>query len=438
VISAQGGGHGVPPLHVQSTIIFLHTRTDLNQIKQTRTATSSTFWLGAIIVATFLATLIKLYFAYFTAGSADVAGYVDYVANIHQHGVRAYYYNGPFNNTFNNPPFMIHALLALDWLARKTHLAFPFWLRLVSTLADVGTIAVMWRVAAKFMPRRTAALVVLLLALCPIAIVISGFHGSTASEMVFLIVLSIYLLEEKHRVGLAGAAFGLALNVKISPLMLALAIFLYLPAWRARAKFFAAAAAVFLLGSLPYLLMEPRIIAKAVLGYNSIYGNWGWTSLMSRWYPQAVQYVREPFEVTGIHATFATIAKWLMLALIIIASFLMNRLKQRPPLFLQGGFIITIFLVLTPGFGSQYLMWLLPWIVILGLGPAILYYAAGSIYVVVTYACFFAFASPLYCGGEVLFFPMIICWASVIVMLIFYVRAMVYPGAYWKQTNANS
>jgi len=410
----------------------------LERNNKTPIATSSTFWPGAVIVATVVATLIKLYFAYFTAGSADVVGYVDYVANIHQHGAKAYYYNGPFNNTFNNPPFMIHALLALDWLARKTHLAFPFWLRLVSTLADVGTIAVMWRVAANFMPRRTAALVVLLLAICPVAIIISGFHGSTASEMVFLLVLSIYLLEKKPRVGLAGAIFGLALNVKISPLMLALAILLYLPAWRDRVKFFGAATAVFLIGSLPYLFVEPRMIAKAVLGYSSIYGNWGWTSLMSRWYPQPVQYVREPYEVTGIHATFAASAKWLMLAIIIGASFLMNRLKTRPPLFLQCGFIITIFLALTPGFGSQYLMWLLPWIVILGLWPAILYYAAGSIYIVVTYACFFAFASPLYCSGEVLFHPMIICWASVILMLVFYVRAMVYSGAYWKETNANS
>ena len=327
---------------------------------------------------------------------------------------------------------------AVDWLARITHLSFPFWLRLVSTLADVGTIAVMWRVAGKFVPRRPAALLVLLLAVCPIAIVISGFHGSTASEMVFLLVLSIYLLEEKKRVGLAGAVFGLALNVKISPLMLALAIFLYLPAWRARAKFFAAAAAVFLIGSLPYLLLEPRIIAKAVLGYSSIYGNWGWTSLVSRWYPQPVQYAREPFEVTGIHATFATTAKWLMLAIIIATSFLMNRLKTKPPLFLQCGFIIAVFLVLTPGFGSQYLMWLLPWVVLLGLWPAIIYYAAGSVYIIVTYACYFAFATPLYCVGEVLFYPMIICWATVILMLVFYARAMVYPGAYWKQTHANS
>jgi Dolichyl-phosphate-mannose-protein mannosyltransferase len=409
----------------------------LNTPNTVRSDELSRYWLGAIITATLLGTLIKLYFAFFTTGSADVAGYVDYVAKIHQYGVRAYYYIGPANNTFNNPPFMIHALRALDWLATKTHLSFPFCLRLVSTLADVGTIAVMWRVAGNFMPRRSAALLVVLLAVCPIAIVISGFHGSTASEMVFLLVLSVYLLEEKNRVALAGAIFGMALNVKISALMLALAMLLYLPGWRDRAKFAGAAAAVFLIGSLPYLLQEPRIIAKAVLGYSSIYSNWGWTSLMVRWYPEAPQYVREPFEVKGIHGVFASTAKWLILVLILGASFAMNRLKTRPSLFLQCGLIITIFLVLTPGYGSQYVMWLLPWVVILGLRPAIIYYAAGSIYTVITYACYYAFASSP-CAGEVFFYAMIICWVAIILMLGFYVRAIMHPAAQWKQTHANN
>jgi hypothetical protein len=97
----------------------------LNTPSTSRSTKSPGFWVGVIVFVTLLATLIKLYLAYFTAGSADVAGYVDYVAKIHQFGVRAYYYNGPYNNTFNNPPFMIHALRALDWLATKTHLAFP-------------------------------------------------------------------------------------------------------------------------------------------------------------------------------------------------------------------------------------------------------------------------------------------------------------------------
>jgi hypothetical protein len=410
----------------------------LNIPSTSRSTKSPGFWVGVIVFVTLLATLIKLYLAYFTAGSADVAGYVDYVAKIHQFGVRAYYYNGPYNNTFNNPPFMIHALRALDWLATKTHLAFPFWLRFVSTLADVGTFAVMYRVIKRFLPDCKATAVILLLALSPIAIVISGFHGSTASEMVFLLVLSVYLLEDRARVILAGAMFGMALNVKVSALMLAPAILLYLPNWRTRIKFFGATAAVIFIGSLPFLLQEPKIILHDVLGYSSIYGNWGWTSLMSRWYPTPPQFAREPFEVISIHGVFATTAKWLMLLIIAVSSVLMNRRRPKPSLFLQCGLIISVFLVFTPGFGSQYMMWLLPWIVILGLWPTIIYYAAGSIYILVTYACYFAFASASYCPGELFFYPMLVCWLSIIAMLVFYVRAVGQPTARLQETNVNS
>lgn len=386
---------------------------------------SSRLWLAPILLATVLATLIKLYLALFTAGSADVAGYVDYVAKIHEFGVKAYYYKGPYNNTFNNPPFMIHALRALDWLALKTNLPFPFWLRLSSTLADVGTIAVMIKVVPKFASPARATLLLVLLAACPIAIIISGYHGSTASEMVFLVVLSVYLLGNLNRVLLAGAVFGMALNVKIAPLMLAPAIFLYLPDLKSRTKFFAVAVAVFLAGSLPYLLMEPRIILKDVFGYNSIYGNWGWTSLLVRLYPEAPQFARFPFEVIGVHSIFATIGKWIMLALIGIASILMNRRKPKPPLFLQCSFIMTIFLALTPGFGSQYVMWLMPWVVILGLWPTIVYYAAGSLYTLMIYTCWAWSASALfYCDPGVLFYPTLICWAAVLSLIIFHMRTM--------------
>lgn len=380
-----------------------------------------------------MATLVKIYLALFTAGSADVVSYLDYVAKIHEFGVRAYYYKGPYNNTFNNPPFMIHALRALDWLATRSGLSFPFWLRFTSTLADLGTIAILFKVVPRFASRQITPLLMIFLAASPIAIVISGYHGSTASEMVFLLVLSVFLLEDRNRVVLAGAAFGMTLNVKVAPLMLALAMFLYLPDLRSRLKFFGVATAVFIVGSLPYLLLEPGIIFKSVSGYSSIYGNWGWTSLMARWYPEAPQFARFPFEVTGIHAVFATVAKWLTLAGITGASVLMNRRKPKPSLFLQCSFIMTIFLVLTPGFGSQYVIWLAPWIVLLGLWPTIVFYTAGSLYTVMVYSCWAYLSALFYCDPGVLFYPTLICWVAVIMILVFHIPAMKRPQGDWKQ-----
>ncbi len=200
-------------------------------------------------LATIAATLVKLYLALYTSGSADVVGFSDHINKIREFGVGVYYLKGPFNNPFNSPPFMIHALRGFGWLADKTNLWFPFWLRLVSILADLGTIGLVWKLLQRSDQRARAPLLIVLLAACPIAIVISGYHGSTDSVMIFLALLSIFVLEDSIHVWLGGAIFGMALNVKVAPLILAFAIFFYLPEIKARIKFFTSAAAVFLFWS---------------------------------------------------------------------------------------------------------------------------------------------------------------------------------------------
>jgi hypothetical protein len=86
---------------------------------------------------------------------------------------------------------------------------------------------------------------------------------------------------------------------------------------------------------------------------------------------------------------------------------------------------MTIFLALTPGFGSQYVMWLMPWVVVLGLWPTIVYYAAGSLYTLMIYTCWAWSASALfYCDPGVLFYPTLICWVAVLSLIIFHLRTM--------------
>ncbi len=103
-------------------------------------------WRVSIIVTVCVVTFIKLYLALTTEGSADVIGYADCLAKIREFGgIGAYYVRGPFNNPFNNPPFIICNLKAVDFLARATGLPFGFWLRLPSILADIGSLFIVWR-----------------------------------------------------------------------------------------------------------------------------------------------------------------------------------------------------------------------------------------------------------------------------------------------------
>ncbi|HEY0082466.1 MAG TPA: hypothetical protein VGB61_06730 [Pyrinomonadaceae bacterium] len=421
-------------------------------------------WRVAVAVAAALAFLFKLYLALYTQGTLDAAAFADHLVKIEAlGGVGAYRVSGAFNNPFNSPPFIIHFLKALGWLTHSTALPFAFWLRLPCILADACSLLLVWKLLARSpashlhapMPRHNTdappnalapsnataprdvpaprecdvPLLLIAFALSPVSIIISGFHGNTDPVMIFFVLLSAYLLETQEgawRVPLAAIAFGLALNIKVAPLIFAPVLWFYLPGMRRRIEYFGLAALVFLCGSLPYLLSDPAVIAQSVFGYASIYGYWGWTQLAATWLPESLRFARPPHDVVGAHALAAAVGKWLMLALIVAAALWQNRrAHRRPPLPLQLGLAAALFLFLTPGFGSQYLSWLAPWVVFLGLRASLAYYIAGGLYLSVSYSCYiYRAAPPFYCVEPLTFSLPLICWASVFAVLICYARLL--------------
>jgi hypothetical protein len=391
-------------------------------------------WLIVIVSAACVVLLVKLYLALTSEGSADVIGFADHLAKIRElGGIRTYGVKGPFNNPFNSPPFMIHVLRVLGLLSDATRLPFKFWLRLPSILADVGSLFLVWRLLglSRALPR--SPLLLLLLILCPVSVMVSGFHGSTDPLMIFFVLLSIYLIEkQERRRWLAGIAFGLALNIKVAPLILAPALCFYLTGMKSRVEYFGAAAATFIVGSLPYVLLDASIL-KNVFGYSSLYGQWGWSALLERFYWEAPRYLNPPHDVIGIHAVFAAIGKWSMLLGIAAVSFWMNRRAGRkPPLILQCGLIFTLFLFLTPGFGIQYLSWLVPLVVALDVWPTLLFYLTAGLYQLMGYTCWAERAAPPHMCLErnTTLCVMLQCWGALLVLsLIYLYRISAWPHA---------
>jgi len=388
------------------------------------------------------ATLLKLYLALTTAGTLDAAAFADHLAKIREHGgVGAYHMRGAFNNPFNSPPFVVHALRAMGRLGDATGLPFAFWLRLPGVLADAGSLLLVWRLLAREQPRRDLRWPLLVVALSPVLVIISGHHGNTDTVMIFFALLSVYLAGRGGGAWLAGAAFGMALNVKAVPLLLIPAVWFYLPAARRRAEFFGAAAAVFLTGSLPYLARDPAAIARAVFGYGSLYGHWGWSYLLARWLPGSLQFANPPHDVAGVHAVYASAGKWLLLSLVVGLAYGLNLRRPKPPLFFQCGLAFALFLLLTPGFGSQYLSWPVPWLAAVGLRAALTYNVLAGLVLLFSYWHFpHAFVGPIYSaagrllGGlatppaydvsTVIYALMLLCWASTLLLLLAYCRML--------------
>lgn len=403
------------------------------------------------------AAVAKLYLAATTAGTLDVAAYADYALKIRAlGGVGLYHDPGAYNNPFVYLPLTIHALRLVDWLAAATPLPFAFWLRLPCVLADAGSVLVVWKYFAlandgandsandgaaeqsahaprsfnfapgSFAPAPWQFGSLLVLALSPVSLVVSGYHGNTDSTMIFLALLSIFLVEGRRRVFAAGIVFGLALGLKVVPLVFVPALWFYLGGPRPRLRFFGAAAAAVVVTSLPYVLIEPLTIARAVFGYGSLYGSWGWSYLLAQALPETLRYERYPHGITGAHAAYAGAGKWLVFGLILAASVWMNRRGgRRPPsLVAQCGLVMSIFLALAPGFGTQYLVWLVPFVAALALFSSLVYNTVAGYFVLVSYACWFYQPLPAYCATYAYPPLMLASWFSVIIVAFFYVHSV--------------
>jgi hypothetical protein len=284
-----------------------------------------------LIVAGLIAISLKLILAACTLGTNDARTWEHDLTTLRTVGFAELYrsgvqYDSPagrpsLRQAFIHPPAVLHGLRIFG---------NRFWLRAACALADAGTLALLW----SMFPGRAELLII---ALSPISILISGFHGNTDPIMMFFLVAAVFFAE-RGNAARSAAAFGLACSVKLIPMIFAPAILLCLPGLRPRLKWLAVSLALWLALSLPYLTQEPMLILRSLLGYSGATGLWGFSLVLSSTYDPAV--------------------KWIA---VLAAACLPLMMKRR--LFEQCGLIVFAFLFLSPGFGLQYLAWTVPWTV---------------------------------------------------------------------------
>ncbi len=307
-----------------------------------------------VLLAALVAMAIKVALAWRTRGTNDIPAFWVFLQEYRGSGARVLYEQDP---TFNHPPFVLYLLSAIGWLRTVTGLSPWFLVRLPSILADLGSV---WLVAKLLGPRLTdpsTRFGLFLVAAAPASILISGFHGNTDPVMIFFLLLSIYLLEKRDMVLLAGVAMGMATNIKIVPLAFWPAIFLWLPSWRRRGEYFGAAVAAIVVASTLLIFEDPALLARKVLGYPSAYGVWGVSEILSS-IPA----------LDSISAAFRSEGRPILVVTLLALSVWMNLRRPAPELFRQIGVLAFAFLAISPGFGVQYLAWLVPWIAGLGVG----------------------------------------------------------------------
>jgi Glycosyltransferase family 87 len=377
-------------------------------------------WKYLVVAAVALAFALKVAVALNTYGSNDVITWERHLAKIKDDGGAAWYrdgadIHGPDGRRLgvqsaNHPPLVIHMLLAWDCLAHLTGLPFRFWLRLTSSLADIGSlILVSFCLIGAGMPVQPGAM--LLIALSPVSIMVSAFHGNTDPVMMFFVLLSIWVVQSEGSAWVSGAAIGVALSIKIVPIIFVPAFLLYLPAMRRRIEFTVATAAVFMGTSLPYLTQDPALLVQRIFGYSSTPAAWGVSQM---------GFVFLPKEVYGL---YMAVGKAIAVLIILLTSFWMNRGDRNPALFLQCGCIAFLFLFFTPGFAVQYLAWLVPWGFNLSSKRVLSYYATSAAFLFGCYTWWsggfpWFFANSFerresFWWGFLVFSLGLMCWVSV-------------------------
>lgn len=344
--------------------LSIRSRTAIRSTSAEAGTSPSTLW---VLAAALASLLCKLAIAYDTFGTNDVNLFYMFARSLNQHGLTWTYSHAaallPNLPLFNHPPLIAYYLELIDAASRQEFfracgLTFPFLLRLPGVVADFVVVLVLLQLRKVGIRIPTWALI--LFALSPVSLMVSGFHGNTDPLLVMFLVLAMMSCLRGQPL---MCAFFLALScqIKIIPLLFLPTFLLF---WRKQDRtMFTMFFLLVTIGlCLQPLLQCPALFFSSVFGYGSYWGTWGITYLL-----RLTQWTQ--FNGTGaFHLPPAAAAVVLALKCLIVALTLMLAWRRR---FLREkatvesmAYIWIIFFVLSPGVAPQYMVWLAPFVLI--------------------------------------------------------------------------
>lgn len=328
---------------------------------------------GAAVVA----TVVKLLVAARTFGTNDVHSWLSFSEGVRQYGP-VDMYGHPYFTLYNHPPLSGRMLVAVNWLSDHGLGDFTFWIRVPAVLADLVIAVLVFELVRLRRPAVEAAFAGVLVVCSPALVVVSGFHGNTDPLFVMFAVLSVYLLVVKRWAAAAGVVFALSVSVKLTPVVLVpvLLVVLVRLGWRRVFTFTAGGAVVFALLWLPVVLNRWTEFSRDVLGYNGVWAReWGLQQVFV-WAdapPSVIDWFAGPgrFVVLLLSSLLPAILLW-----------------RRPTTFAPAaaGLALAMFLLLSPAFGMQYLVWPLAAAYFVSFRAATVYNVAISVFVLVVYS----------------------------------------------------
>jgi len=298
---------------------------------------------GAILRTVQLATSI---------GSVDAYFWSRHVDFVERYGAWSAYH---VSRVINHPPFGLEIALLTKRLGAAVGLHFFDSFRILQCVADLVTALALYAIARR-VGRADRAWIALVFFLSPTAIFVSAFHCNSDPLMVMFIVLALLATVEDRPI-LAGLLIGAGCGVKIIAFV-ALPLLLFgFREWRSRLRFLITSALVGAAIFIPPIIVSGWVSIRNIFGYTGWGGGWG--------FPLMINLAGKVSPSLAAKDSGSLVTPFFVLSLLLLWSVEAWRAgkhdvddPQRLPRSVALAFLLVLFLA--PGFGVQYLIWILP------------------------------------------------------------------------------
>ncbi|KRE94656.1 hypothetical protein ASG76_09590 [Nocardioides sp. Soil774] len=328
----------------------------------------------AVIAAAVAATAVKLYLAATTSGTNDIVYWTQFAAGVREFGPIGIY-GEAFEAPYNHPP-LAGWFLELVNLGQRAGLGLPLLIRAPACLADAMTCWLVFRLLNERSSTLGAGAAAVGLVWSPALLVISGFHGNTDPVFVALTVASFFLLARRGRSLASGVCLGLAVSIKLVPVVAVpwMMLLAYRRGAAALVRFAIGGALVFALLWVPVLVLNGGPFLESVVGYRGIWlREWGLAELVEQaGYPRLDVWL-------NAHGSWVVAAA----AMVPLALTPLRRPHEEA---VGLGMTLVTMLVFTPAFGMQYLTWALAAAYLVSIRTGWTYNVAASLLVLSVYS----------------------------------------------------
>jgi hypothetical protein len=331
---------------------------------------------GVLVAAGIAGLLLRLVVSARSHGSNDINIWAGFCDKYREHGGLGWLYD--VDASFNHPPLMGLMAVGLRAAARVLDTRFDFLFKLPEIAADVLAAVLVYRV---WRPRHAlvAPLAFALFCWNPASILVSAHHGNTDPLCAALSLLAAFLVD-RRRPFWAGVALAATINVKLIPVLL---IPVFLSCWSSRREVlrFVGGLSLGVIPFAPIVAGHWSGFRAHALQYRSYPGPWGVTSLLE-FLAQHRNFAARAHALSDLWTSHAF--KLILLAPVVLA--LVNWRRGRPWSAPElGACAYMIFLILTPGFGVQYVVYPIPLLFAADVRRACGYAAATGLFILIVY-----------------------------------------------------